>query len=251
MRDFILNGELPLPSKDKFLAHFPEDFVSIMESMWHSLWVNYCAKTQGTSTIHWLEVVGTKHKRNYLSALKGLQNAGWIIINTRDNYSSAVLSESKLLEFVSAEELSQVRFEKRFIKYLPFASTSNQNGLATVRVNGKATDRKLPRVGMEVGAKSVFSYDRNAMVRDYDLVRTECRKGIEKTLVKHPQMAHDEANYGEVMDSILEYIATTNIECNMGTNHVDSRGRAIKTNLDKVMNPVGYKVARALLVIPA
>lgn len=251
MRDNILNGELPLPSKDKFLNHFPTDFVEVIESMWHSLWVNYCAKTQGTSTIFWMEKAGTENKRHYLSALKALQNAGWVLINTRDNYSSAVLSETKLLEFVSAEELAQVRFEKRFVKYLPYASTSNQHGKAVIRVNGKATDRKLLREGMEVGAKSVFSYDRNAMARDYDLVRTECRKGIEKTLVKHPQMAHDEANYGEVMDSILEYIATTDLECNMGINHVDSRGRAIKTNLDKVMNPVGYKVARALLVIPA
>lgn len=250
MRDNILNGELPLPSKDKFLDRFPLEFVEIIESMWHSLWVNYCAKTQGTSTIFWMERAGTEYKKHYLTALKGLQVAGWIQISTKDNYSSAVLSESKLLEFVSSEELAQVRFEKRFVKYLPFASTSTQNGLATVRVNGKATNRKLPRAGMEVGAKSTFSYDRDAMNTDYDLVRKECRKGIEKTLKQHPQMAHDEANYAEVMDSILEYIATTDIQCNMGSNHVDSRGRAIKTNLDKVMNPVGYKVARALLVIP-
>ena len=251
MREYILNGELPLPSKDKFLAHFPLDFVEIIEDMWSSLWSNYCAKMKGTSTIHWMEIAGTANKNHYISAIKALQNAGWLIIDTRDNYSSVQLADSKLLEFVSEEELTQVRFNKRFVKYLPFASTSSQNGLATVKVNGKPTNRKLPRGGMEVGAKSVFTYDKRAMLEDFDSIKSECRKGIEKTLAKHAKtMALDEANYSEIMDSILDYIATEDVVCNMGTNHVDSRGRAIKSNLDKVMNPVGFKVARALIVIP-
>ena len=250
MREFILDGQLPLPSKEKWLATFPEDFVETMESMWNSLWVNYCAHLKGTSSIYWMEKAGVQYKHEYLKALKGMQNGGWIIITTRDNYSSVVLSTAKLLEFVSEEELTQVRFNKRFVKYLPFASTSSQKGLATVRVNKRTTSSKMLRAGMEVGAKSVFLYDKVALTSDFDIIKTECRKGIEETLAKHPTMGIDEANYSEIMDSILDYISVEDVQCNMGTNHVDSRGRAIKSNLDKVMNPIGFKVARALIVMP-
>jgi hypothetical protein len=250
MRNNILDGNLPLPSIEKFQSTFPSEVVTVMEQLWQSLWHNYCAKTQGTSSLYWLERLGPINTTNYLSALKGLQDAGWIRMDTRDNYSSIHLCESKLFEFVTEEELLQVRFNKRFLKYLPYTNTSTQSGRSTVFANGKATNRKLNRPGMEIGAKSTFNFDRNALANHFELVKTEARKGIDKTVIKHPTMLDDEANYSDVMDSILEYLLDTDIECNMGINNVDSRGRAIKSHLDKVMNPIGFKVARALLVIP-
>jgi hypothetical protein len=220
-----------------------------VEQLFQSLWYNYCANKGTTSTIYWIEKVGM-NRGKFLGALKALVTSNWVTLDTRDNFSSIGLNELKLLQFVSQNELDTVRYSMRFYKYLPYANQSTQHGLATVRVFGKPTERKLSRPGMEIGAKSMFSFDRTALNKHYGMVREEARKGVEKTLQQHPQMADDHANYAEVVDGIIEHLASEDVVCNMGVNYVDSRGRAIKSHLDKVMNPIGFKVARALLVIP-
>jgi hypothetical protein len=248
MREDILEGKLPLPSYDAFVCNFNNRVVDTVDEMWGSLWHNYCANKGSTSSIHWLEKAGAENTAEFLTALKCLHE--WVVITTTGNFSSIALKEPKLLEFVSEDELTQVRFNKRFLKYLPYANTSNQDGLATVYTGGKATAGKLSRPGMEVGAKSLFSFDRSALVEDYDMVVEQARKGIDKTVLKHEDMLNDEANYSDIMDSIIDYLADNDVVCNMGINNVDTRGRAIKSHLSKVMNPVGFKVARALIVIP-
>lgn len=243
-------GKLPLPSKDKFELHVGSIVTDIIEQMWNSLWFNYCANLGTTSSIYWMEKLGPENTKSYLSALASLQASGWIVMDTRSNFSSIALNTEKLLEYITEEELSEIRYLKRFDKYLPHVDESVQHGLAEVYVKGKPTGRKLSRSGMEVGAKSQFTFDRAALTKHFDVVRADVRKGIENTLEKHPQMADDGANYAEILDGVLEHLANETVVCNMGVNKVDSRGRAIKSHLDKIMNPVGFKMARALLVIP-
>jgi hypothetical protein len=248
MREELLAGKIELPNKQKFLDNLSTNTVEVIEEMFHSLWYNYCSNKGSTSTIHWMGKCSSKAE--FLGGLRALIQASWVTMDTRQNFSSISLNELKLLEFVSAEELEEVRFAKRFYKYLPYANTSEQDGMATVRTLGSSTNTKLSRPGMEVGAKSLFSFDRSALNKHFNRIKIEARKGIEETLAKHPQMNDDQANYAEVMDEIISHLATEDIVCNMGVNHVDSRGRAIKSHLSKVMNPIGFKVARALLVIP-
>lgn len=250
MRIELLEGKLPLPSRDVFISNVGIEVTTILERMWKSLWHNYCANLGSTSTIYWMELLGPENTKLYLSAIASLKRANWIELDTRDNFSSISISTPKLLEFVTQNELDSIRLTKRFYKYLPYADLSSQKGKATVKANKETTNRSLIRHGMELGAKSTFSFDRQALVNNFDTIREEARKGIDKTLLEHPQIANDHANYGEVLDEILLHLAEEDIVCNMGINNVDSRGRAIKSNLDKVMNPIGFKVARALLVIP-
>jgi hypothetical protein len=103
---------------------------------------------------------------------------------------------------------------------------------------------------MEVGAKSLFQFDRKALIRNLEAITEQANKGMKELLTKYPEMQSDEANYGEIVESIIDYLVDNEVTCNMGVNNVDSRGRAIKSHLSKVMNPIGFKVARCLLVIP-
>jgi hypothetical protein len=249
MRNEILGGSLPLPKEDEFIKHYPT-VADVVIRMWASLWVHYCANKGSTSTIYWLEQAGAGNSREFLQCLKILVQGGWLIVETSDNFSSAMLNESKLLEHVSDEELTQVRFNNRFEKYLPYADTTTQNGKASVVANQKRTNRKLNRPGMEVGAKSQFQFDRKALARNLEAITEEANKGMKELLTKYPEMQSDEANYGEIVESIIDYLVDNEVTCNMGINNVDSRGRAIKSHLAKVMNPIGFKVARCLLVIP-
>jgi hypothetical protein len=193
----------------------------------------------------------SREPKAFLSCIASLTRSGWVVLDTRMNFQSIKINSLKVLQNVTQDELDSIRLTKRFYKYLPYVDNTEQNGKAVVKVFGKSTARKLDRVGMEVGAKSVFQLDAVAMAEDFDIVRSEARKGIENTLLEHPLMAQDRANYSEVMDEILFHLVENPQEkFNMGVNYVDSRGRAIKSHLSKVMNPIGFKVARALLVIP-
>lgn len=250
MRQDILMGNLPLPSQHKFEEYLP-NVVDTVKQMWSSLWHNYCANKGKTSTIYWLERAGPENAKDFLEALKVLQTADWVTIKSSENYSDIQLNEGKLLkQGITLSELDSVRFDKRFDKYLPIEDTSTQDGLAAVRVNGKYTNRKLSRPGMEKGAKSAFTFDRKTLLRHLDAVVGEANKGMNKVLAEFPELKHDEANYAEVVEEIVKYLAVNKVTCNMGINNVDSRGRAIKSALRKVMNPIGFKTARALVTIP-
>jgi hypothetical protein len=249
MRNEILNGSLPLPKADSFIKYYPT-VADVVIRMWNSLWLHYCANKGSTSTIYWLEQAGAKNSREFLQCLKILVQGEWLIVTTSDNFSSVMLNEAKLLEHVSEEELTQVRFNNRFEKYLPYADTTTQHGKATVIANKVRTNRKLNRPGMEVGAKSQFQFDRKALARNLEAITKQANKGMKELLTKYPEMQSDEANYGEIVEGIIDYLVDNEVTCNMGVNNVDSRGRAIKSHLAKVMNPIGFKVARCLLVIP-
>lgn len=248
MRTSILSGYLPLPAYDQFAEAFPH-LIDTIESMWASLWHNYCANKGGTSAIYWSEQFGKGNTEDFIAVCSNLRN--WLIIVTKPAYSSLQLNESKLLEFVTSEELEAVRHDLRFYKYLPIADTTAQHGVARVRANGKAIDHTLNRPGMEVGAKSTFGYDRAALNRHFDDVVKAAGKGMEDVFAKYPELRADEANYGNVTADIIAYLAQNNVTCNMGINQCDTRGRAIKAHLSKVGNPIGFKPFRALITIPA
>ena len=251
MREHLLQGNLPLPGYDTFASHREFDEVlGTLQSMWHSMWKHYCANKSSTSTVFWTVQAGAGNTRVFLHCVKILFKSGWIELKTTENYSSIKLAKSKLLEYVTDEELTQIRFNNRFEKYLPHIDTTNQNGKAAVFVNGQRTDRKLDRLGMEVGAKSTFTLDQQALFTNLEEITPEANKGMLELFKKDSTLRNDEANYGDIVESIVEHLVDNSIEFNMGVNNCDSRGRAIKSGLTKVMNPIGFKVARALLVIP-
>ena len=249
MRNELLQGELPLPRLHLWEEHY-SCVLPQLQAMWSSLWHNYCANRSGTSAIYWMEEFGVEYAEHFIACVDNLQNSGWVIVDTTAAYSTITLVESKLLTFVSEEELADIRFSKRFVKYLPYANTTTQHGVAKVRANGKLNGTTLHRPGMEIGAKSTFTYDREALLRNLDDVKAEAGKGMAKVINKYPELLKDPANYGNVVSEIINYVAENEIECNMGVNQCDSRGRAIKSHLSKVANPVGFKAFRALLVIP-
>ena len=251
MREHLLQGKLPLPGYDTFASHREFDEVlGTLQSMWHSMWKHYCANKSSTSTVFWTKQAGAGNTRAFLHCIKILFKSNWIELKTTENYSSIAIKESRLLEFCSLEELDQIRLEVRMVRYLPIVDTTDQHGLGAVYANGVRTDRKLSRPGMQTGAKSVFQIDRTALLNNYEEVLPEVTKGMNKVFLDYPELKSDGANYSEVSEEVLKYLALEDHSFNMGVNNCDSRGRAIKSGLSKVMNPIGFKVARCLLVIP-
>ena len=249
IREQILNGNLELPGYDLFITNGYTNVLHVVCNMWHSMWHNYCTNLSGTSTIYWLEQAGAEHTKEFLGALNVLRDNEWIVLDTRDNFSSATINVDKLLRYVDDEELGSVRFDNRFIKYLPTASTRSPL-MSIVKSKGKHNGNVLNRQGMEIGAKSLFTFDKSTLTKHLDAVKKESNKGMLKVLAQYPELKEDKANYGNVLESIIDYLSEEDVMSNMGTNYCDTRGRAIKSNLDKVGNPIGFKAFRALLVLP-
>lgn len=251
MRNLLLQGKIELPGYEKFEAEPTYACIlGTLQSMFQSLWRHYCANEGDTSLIYWTKQAGPGLTRNFLGAVDILFRYNWVEITYHENYSSIKLAKSKLLEFVNDDELTQIRFNNRFEKYLPHVDTTDQHGKAVVFANQARTSNKLDRPGMQVGAKSVFKLDQRALFANLEEITAEANKGMLELFKKDSTLRNDEANYGDIVESIVEYLVDNSVEFNMGVNNVDSRGRAIKSGLSKVMNPIGFKVARALLVIP-
>ena len=251
MRLDILQGNLPLPGKYKFEEYYTSNVVDKLERMWESLWHNYCANKSSTSSIYWMEEFKVDNSANFINIIKILVKSNWITTTASNNFATLQLNESRLLDFVSAEELEDVRFSKRFDKYLPICSHEVRKDDCKVRANGKTlVGKTLYRPGMQKGATSKFSYDRSMLSANLEAVTTDCNKGMDKVLHKYPELMSDKANYGNVVKEIIKHLATTNVMSDMGVNLCDTRGRAIKSNLSKVANPIGFKAFRALIIIP-
>ena len=71
-----------------------------------------------------------------------------------------------------------------------------------------------------------------------------------KMIIKYPDIIKDQANYREIGTEIVESLIYECGTYNAGPRTSDPRHRDNSGYLDKVGNPVGFKVMRGLLVIP-
>ena len=114
----ILNGKLTLPTINDLRSEHPSAYPQI-EAMFTALWNAYLAKGPGAtvSSTYWAQRVANPKAHNI--ALKILSQAGWITISTQPNrnWSEMSLNQSKLLEYVTQEDLDNVRKYNKFSKY--------------------------------------------------------------------------------------------------------------------------------------
>ena len=258
IRTQILLGKLSMPKISKFESVFGKHTYKQVNNMFTAMWNRYLAKGAHTtpsgdsvhavSMTYWASKVANPKAHNL--ALKVLSKAGWITVSTRpnNNWSEAWLNESKLLEYVTQSELDHVRLYHKFSAY----KLSNTVSTTTDRVvqNGKSIDSKLTRTGFQKAGNTEFAFN-TIQINDYrEAVLAEINKGIEKMILKYPQIAQDHANYRELSTEILDYLAISDATYTSGERSSDFRGRDIAGFLSKVGNPIGFKVMRSMLVIP-
>jgi hypothetical protein len=216
--------------------------------MWNALWSNYLKGKKTINLTYWIEEFPCTARFN--GALRSLTNKGWIVTQALParNWSDAILCGSKLLEFVSVQELVTIRATKKFNKYLPIFDKAIEPNLA--KVNGKVVKNGLVREGFVKSSNTQYYFDTAYLSKYEEAIVANVTKGMSKCRKEYPNMTSDEASYDAVAEGVVKHIVGSPEIYTLGKSYLDSRGRAIHEGLSKVCNPIGFKDFRALLTIP-
>lgn len=244
MRKDILDGNLEYPGT-RLLEKYPtrEDDI---RAFWHALWVNYL-RGQETSGPYWYDKLGVRLYNDIVRA--GCHN-GWVISHSipARHWASVTLNGDKLLEFVTEDELQEVRAKYQYKKYLLDCRAARASTL--VRQNGQTKRTGLVRKGFRDAGNTQFGYDMGKLDQYAEAVKLNLTKSMDKIRKQYPEMKSDTATYDQVVVGIYEWHLENAEEVfTTGDNINDSRGRAISQSLKKVFNPISSKDARAALLI--
>jgi len=250
-REMMFSGNLYMPKIAKIKQVFGHTVYEEVERMFEAMWYAYLKQgTKGTISLpYWAQRIKNVKAMNV--ALKLLSTAGWIETNVQpiNNWGEAQLCEKKLLQFMDKTELASIRKSIKFSKYvLNNEAEATKNNL--VRINGRTRSTGLVREGFRKTSNVQFQFDIEKMVEyKYEIVAL-INKGIDKMMIRFPQIKNDLAHYGNVGEEIIEHYIWDEGKYTAGQNKIDSRGRNISGMLNKIGNPIGFKIMRSLLVLP-
>ena len=243
-RNQILNGILSSPVQIRDFVNNPE-FDNMFQSLWHNYLLNEEAET---SVAYWADRFNDT--KAFVVATRLLSKGGWIIVkmNPTTHWGTIKLNGSKLLKWVSKEELKQVRKEFKFNKYMMPASGSSVDNIAKTP-KGKI-DIGLSRPGTAKAGQNKFKYDNKMLWKYRKPIIQNVTKSMRKLAQQIDIALEDETGYAYISEELVNaYIAEPDKEFCMGKALMDSRGRAIFEGLSKVANPIGFKDFRALIKI--
>lgn len=249
----ILVGRLQMPNIHDMVGVYGTAVYKQIESMFKAMWDAYLTKGPDTpvSLPYWAKRIN--HPKAMNQALKILSDHDWITVSTRpnNNWSEAYINESKLLTYVSKQQLDQVRMYNKFNKYkLEFHKLDQDFGANKMKINGKIYTVPKACNGFAKAGKVPFQYDTVSMLSHFDIILAEVNKGIENMIKQYPEIIEDHANYREIGTAIIESLIYEEGTYNAGPRTSDPRHRNNAGYLNKVANPVGFKVMRGLLTIP-
>lgn len=248
MRDTILAGNLTLPSYESFLDVLGPEMTKLAAKLFQALWYNYLKDKGSISGTYWYDKFQSPSTFNTI--IKSLSDAGWLVSHSipARNWAELQLNEDKLLQYVSIDELEQVRAHNKFKKYM----LKHEDSTLTVatRLNGKVCNTGLTRAGFAAAGNTQFTYDKHYMAEYSTVIQQNLTKSMDKIAEIYPELRHDRASYDTISIEVLDYLLQSNETFTRGNNYNDSRGRAISSSLGKIANPISVKDMRALLVMP-
>lgn len=234
-RQEILDGILTFPPQImQIMKPNPEQEVLITQ-FWDNIWHNYL-REKPCDTITWFTKFNNPQFFNVL--VMHLSKAGWITSSVDANYAYIELNTSKLLKWVSQEELINVKYMYKFNKYR-FQKTKSTL-YDVVQINGKHISTGITRRGFMKAGNNVFKYDTKYLKKYLTYIVTNIEKGL--------GTSSKDITYQEILENLLSYYSVDNTEYTLGNNISDSRGRSIFQCAKKIFNPVSNKDARALLI---
>ncbi len=244
MRSEILEGRLELPGS-KIFELYPEQEKDIL-AFWSTIWFNYLNDNE-TNGLHWYERLGIKL---YNDLVRRLSHHGWIESNSLvgRKWASVKLLTNNLLDYVSVDELEDVKAKHKYDKYMLEFSESGKADL--VRQNGKTMKTGLIREGFSDSGETQFAFDVDKLAQYEDAVVKNLTKSMDKVRGMYPEMKSSKSSYDEVSVAIYEWHKANSEELfTTGKNVSDSRGRAISDCLRKVTNPISNKDFRSCLIV--
>ena len=247
----MLNGKLYMPRIIKIYEIYGEKVYAKLDNMFEAMWFHYLKHGEdGTISLpYWAEKIKNPKAMNI--TLRLLSKNGWIksVSLPENNWGEAKLLKAKLLEFVTESELDQIRKDYKFSKYVlqleDEAIKSNRT-----RLNGKVQNTGFKREGFMKTGNTVFEFDTNTLFKYKNESVSLINKGIEKMITSYPTIRDDLANYEEIGKEVVENYIYSEQQYSAGQNTNDSRGRNISGMLNKIGNPIGFKIMRSMLVIP-
>ena len=247
MKEQLLAGKLDLPNYQAFVSAIGPEMANLADKLFQALWYQYL-KDKGTiNSTYWSSRFNNPFVFNQV--IMSLSKAGWLISHAipARNWAEMHINEDKLLEFVSQQDLEQIRAFNKHRQYLPTHELSTIDNLT--RINGKSKSTGLQRTGFMKAGNSQYKYD-TQMMQDYSLIiQANLTKSMDKIAQLHPNMRHDRASYDTISIEIFDHLVQSNETYTRGNNYSDSRGRAISSALSKVANPISCKDMRSLLII--
>lgn len=247
MREQLLAGKLDLPNYQAFVSAIGPEMANLADKLFQALWFQYL-KDKGTiNSTYWSNRFNNPFIFNQV--IMSLSKAGWLISHAipARNWAEMHLNEDKLLEFVSQDDLEQIRAYNKHLQYMPTNEESTVNHLT--KVNGKTKNTGLLRNGFMKAGNSKYKYD-TQMMQDYaTIIQQNLTKSMDKIAESHPNLRHDRASYDTISIDIFNHLVQSDNIYTRGNNYSDSRGRAISSALSKVANPISCKDFRALLII--
>ena len=247
MKEQLLAGKLDLPNYQAFVSAIGPEMANLADKLFQALWYQYL-KDKGTiNSTYWSSRFNNPFVFNQV--IMSLSKAGWLISHAipARNWAEMHINEDKLLEFVSQQDLEQIRAFNKHRQYLPTHELSTIDNLT--KINGKSKSTGLIRTGFMKAGNSQYRYD-TQMMQDYSLIiQANLTKSMDKIAQLHPNMRHDRASYDTISIEIFDHLVQSDETYTRGNNYSDSRGRAISSALSKVANPISQKDFRALLII--
>lgn len=244
MREVILDGRLEFPGT-VLLEKYPDQEEDILR-FWKAIWHNYLNDNE-TNGLRWYDELGIKL---YNDVVRRLSHHGWIesISLPGRKWASVRLCTEKLLEYVTQDELDDVKAERKYDKYLLECNESTLTD--AVRQNGETKNTGLERYGFMAAGNTEFGFDVDMLAKYKPAIIKNLTKSMDKIRKTYPDMESNASSYDEVSTGIFEWHERNRLETfTTGNNISDSRGRAISQSLRKVANPIGCKDFRACLVI--
>ena len=247
----IEQGALTMPNIPALKARLPKTTYSAIERKFSAMWKAYIAKGRDTpiSLPYWAKQINDPVAMN--QALKALSNGNWItsIALPNNNWAEAYINESKLLDYVTQSVLEHVRSFHKFSDFMLKMEEESIHANITKRGSSKS-NTGLSRTGFMREGNVPFEFDTKKLSEYSDATIELVNKGITKMAKQYPQINLDHANYGEVAKEVVNHYLYNPSTYTSGPRTNDPRGRNNSGYLDKIGNPVGYKIMRAMITIP-
>lgn len=246
------NGKLELPLRNEILEIVGQKYIGKIDKMWSAMWQTYIRNKGTTATPYWATKINNVIVVN--KTLKILSEAGWIKVNTKPerNWSDIQINEDKLLQHFTSTHLENIRAYNKFSKYMLTDSMPKVSNLT--KINGDTRNTGLIRNGFYRTGETPFQFDTLKLQEYLEPVKLESIKSMSKIrdMMKDlgRELDRDKASYDEVISIVLDNIMNSKGTYRSGQAKSDSRGRNIAGYLNKIFNPVSFKVSRALMVIP-
>lgn len=233
---------------EQILRMIPDEYHELADDMFQDVWHKFLKDKSSTSTTYWYDRFDNSKVFNKL--LLHLSKAGWIIVNTepKANWSDISFNEDKLDKYASKDRIKKMRQVSKYNKYKLGNKTKDTDNLT--KTSKGVRDTGIKRPGQAKASHTRFKFDTDMMIKyQYEII-LEVTKGIRKLEAKYG-VFNDDVDYKAIATAIVEgHIHSPEEEYTLGGHISDGRGRAISRSLNKVFNPVSFKLARSVLITP-